>query len=169
MDLLQSYPLAGFHFLVVFELFPQTPVDVRFQEVSGLSVTMNTESVSEGGENRFVHKLPTRTQYGDLTLKRGLMAVSGVTEWCRETLENYQIKPVNLLVSLLNESHIPLQSWYVVHAYPTKWEVGAFNAEQSQLAIETLTLSYQYFKMLNPASLLAGGLGAITGSASLSL
>ena len=50
MNLLQSYPSTGFHFLVVFELFPQTPVDVRFQEVSGLSVTMNTETITEGGE-----------------------------------------------------------------------------------------------------------------------
>lgn len=169
MDLLQSYPSTGFHFLVVFELFPQTPVDVRFQEVSGLSVTMNTETVTEGGENRFVHKLPTRTQYSDLTLKRGLFAVSGLTEWCRETLENYQIKPVNLLVSLLNESHIPLQSWYVVHAIPTKWEISSFNAEQSQVVVESLTLSYHYFKMINPASLVAGALGAVTGSAALSI
>ena len=169
MDLLQTYPLASFHFLVVFELFPQTPVDVRFQDVSGLSVTMGTESFTEGGENRFVHKLPTRTQYSDLTLKRGLFAVSGLTEWCRESIENYQIKPLNLLVSLLNENHIPLQSWYVVHAIPTKWEVSSLNAEQSQVAIESLTLSYHYFKLINPASLAAGALGAVTGSAALSV
>ena len=33
MDL--DYPQPGFHFLVVFELLPQFPNDVRFQEVTG--------------------------------------------------------------------------------------------------------------------------------------
>ncbi len=35
MDL--SYPQTGFHFSVVFELFPQLPNDISFQEVSGLN------------------------------------------------------------------------------------------------------------------------------------
>ncbi len=38
MDL--AYPQVGFHFLVLFELFPQLPYDLRFQEVSGLTVNM---------------------------------------------------------------------------------------------------------------------------------
>jgi hypothetical protein len=52
MDL--SYPQVGFHFLVAFELFPQLPNDLRFQEVSGLTVTMESEPFQEE-ENRFVH------------------------------------------------------------------------------------------------------------------
>ena len=159
-----EYPAVGFHFLVVFELFPQTPIDIKFQEVSGLNVEVQTESYSEGGENRFVHKLPTRTQYSNLTLKRGFFTFSGVIEWCRNAIENYDFKPTNLLISLLNESEIPLNSWYIVNAIPVKWDVSAFNAEQSQAVIETLTLSYQYFKVINPASLISG---AISGSLSV--
>ena len=51
MDL--DYPQPGFHFLVVFELLPQFPNDVRFQEVTGLTVSTEFEAWPEGGENRF--------------------------------------------------------------------------------------------------------------------
>ncbi len=65
-------PPVGFHFLVVFELFPQTPQDFRFREVTGLDVELEMESIKEGGQNRFTHQLPIRSRYTDITLKRGL-------------------------------------------------------------------------------------------------
>lgn len=48
MDLGLTYPAPGFHFLVAFELFPQRDIDVRFQEVSGLTVNVQTEEIREG-------------------------------------------------------------------------------------------------------------------------
>lgn len=141
------YPPVGFHFSVVFQLFPQSQEDVQFQEVSGLQVELETESFVEGGENRFTHQLPTRTRYADLTLKRGLSKLtSGVFHWTRNSLELYDFQPTNIIVSLLNPDHIPLNSWYVVGAIPKRWEISNFNAEQNSVVIETLVLSYQYFK-----------------------
>jgi phage tail-like protein len=163
-----EYPLSGFHFLVVFELFPQTPVDVRFQEVSGLSVSMNTESVTEGGQNRYVHKLPTRTSYTDLVLKRGLFTSSLLQEWIRKATEEFDIKPVNLLVSLLDDDHLPVFNWHVCGAYPLKWDFGNLNAEQGQVAIESITLTYNYFDIISPASAIGGALSA-AGSISVSI
>jgi phage tail-like protein len=143
-----SYPATGFHFRVEFELFPQSEIDVRFQEVSGLTVTVGVEEYAEGGQNRFTHKLPMRTSYNDVVLKRGLFTGSGVINWCRDAVENYNFKPTNVLISLLNDKHEPLRSWYLVNAYPKSWEVSSFNAEQSQVVIETLTLTYNFFKVI---------------------
>ncbi len=47
------YPPAGFHFAVVIEMFPQTPQDLRFQSVTGLSVNIQPEIVAEGGGKPF--------------------------------------------------------------------------------------------------------------------
>jgi phage tail-like protein len=142
------YPPVGFHFLVAFELFPLSVQDGRFQEVSGLNVEMQLETVREGGELRFEHQLPVRTKYSDLVLKRGLFVGSGVYQWCQNAFENFEFQPANLVVSLLNESHLPLLLWHVIHAIPKKWDISAFNAEQNTIAIETLTLAYQYFKTI---------------------
>jgi phage tail-like protein len=150
-----DYPYTGFHFLVSFELFPQLPNDFRFQEVSGLVIDVNLDTYNEGGENRFVHRLPARTKYADLVLKRGMTLVSGVSAWVVDAVENFNYVPTNLVVSLLDENHLPVSSWYVVNAIPIKSEISSFNAEEGKIVIESLTLRYEYFKSLNLSSAVA--------------
>jgi len=142
------YPPVGFHFKVEFTGIDVKQNDHQFQSVSGLSVEMETEEITEGGEWRFKHSLPVRTKYQNLILKRGLLKDSGIIEWCRNALEGFEITPVDLVVKLLNENHEPLLTWNVVQAWPKKWSVTDFNAEQNSLVIETLELQYQYFTIL---------------------
>jgi len=142
------YPPVGFHFLVEFEGLGSQENDHQFQSVSGLSVDIETEEIAEGGENRFKHKLPVKTKYPNLTLKRGILIDSKVINWCRQAIENFSFKPVNLTIKLLNGEHQPLISWNVVHAYPVKWSVEDFNAEESKLVIENVELTYNYFTLL---------------------
>jgi len=146
------YPPVGFHFKVEFPdfkaVFPNSPPldnDVRFTEVGGLSVEMTTEELAEGGQNRFVQKYPVRAKYPELTLKRGLLVSSEVIKWIRSCIEDYQIKPMKIVVKLLNEKHEPLLTWHVIGAYPTKWAVSDLNATNNAVVIETLQLYYQYF------------------------
>jgi phage tail-like protein len=167
MDL--SYPAVGFHFLVVFELFPQLPYDLKFQEVSGLNVTMETEPFKEGGENRFIHQLPVRTSYTDLVLKRGVFLGSGLLDWFKDAMQDYQFKPVNVMISLLNDDHLPLFNWYVINAIPKKLEISGFNAERSELVIQTMTLGYQYFKYYDPASAALDIVGSLAGSVNVNI
>ena len=144
----QYYPPVGFHFSVEFTDIEMSKNDHQFQSVSGLSVDLETEEIAEGGENRFKHKIPVRTKYPNLVLKRGVLLDSKVIEWCRKALENFEISPTNITVKLLDEKHEPLQTWDVRHAYPIKWSIGDFNAEENKLVIETLELSYNYFKII---------------------
>jgi phage tail-like protein len=69
------YPPSAFYFKVVFE-GSSDGVDSSFQDVSGISSEMSTEDVSEGGENRFIHKLPTAIKQSNLELKRGIAPTS---------------------------------------------------------------------------------------------
>jgi phage tail-like protein len=144
-----KYPPVGFHFLVKFELSPQVADDTRFQEVSGLEAEMEMESFTEGGQNRFTWQLPKRTRYSDITLKRGMFIKSPLVAWCRDALENFSFSPANLTISLLNEQHEPVVSWYVINAIPKKWSVSNFNAEENSIVVESITLSYRYFNVFN--------------------
>ena len=163
-----EYPLTGFHFLVVFEIFPQLPNDFRFQEVTGLTTDVNLETYNEGGENRFVHRLPGRTKYADLVLKRGMTLVSGVAAWCLDAIENFNYQPTNLLVSLLNEQHLPVSSWYVVNAIPIKYDISGLHAEQSKIVIESITLRYEYYRTLNQSAVVGAVGSLLSGSVSAS-
>lgn len=138
------YPPVGFHFKVEFSGMGNDN-DSRFQSVSGLSVEYEVETIKEGGENRFEHKLPTRTKYPNLVLKRGLLVDSGVVAWVLDGLQNRQFMPTQITISLLNEEHEPLMTWTVYDAWPKKWSISDFNAQENSVVVETLELCYSYF------------------------
>ena len=138
------FPPVAFHFRVqVLGLGADS--DMRFTEVSGLSVEMGAEEVAEGGQNRFTQRFPVRAKYPELVLKRGLLVRSEVTDWVQKCIEDFQIEPRDVDVILLNEAHEPLMTWHLVKAYPTKWAVSDLNATSNTVSVETLQLFYQYF------------------------
>jgi phage tail-like protein len=141
------YPPWGFYYKVNFESSSE-PNDARFQSVSGLNVEYDTEEYKEGGENRFTHKLPVRTKYSDLVLKRGMLTGSEVTKWFLDAFRErvFQARTVNVI--LMNEKSEPLRTWNVAHAVPKKWTVSDLNANENSIVVETLELTYQYFTVV---------------------
>ena len=144
------YPPVSFHFRVEFQdISGLHSQDAFFQEVSGLSRELETEQLKSGGENRFTFKLPTRGQYPNLVLKKGLFVDSGLAAWVNDAILNFDIQPATVIVSLLNENQEPLQAYKCVNAYPQKWSISDFNAQESQILVETMELYYQYFTVIN--------------------
>lgn len=140
------YPPVAFHFRVDFDgLQGLSETDAYFQDVSGLSVELQVETRKEGGENRFLHSLPGRANYGSITLKRGFLQGSTLLDWCKAAFENLDIQPVNLWIILLDENHQALQTFHVINAWPKKWSVSDFSAQESKIVLETFELAYQYF------------------------
>ncbi|MDO8937575.1 MAG: phage tail protein [Methylicorpusculum sp.] len=138
------YPPLGFYYKVEFGI-SQMSNDVRFQTVSGLAVEYDYESFKEGGENRFEHKLPVRTKYADLVLKRGMLTDSSVIKWFLDAFRDRIFEPASVNVILMNEKGEPLRTWKVAHAIPKKWQISDFNANESAVVIETMELTYRYF------------------------
>jgi phage tail-like protein len=146
------YQNVNFHFKVHFPLpDPKTgdkngaAVDIRFQSVTGLDSTIDTETIKEGGENRFEHVIPTRRKYGPLVLKRGLLSPedSGITKWLKDAFDNEVFTTLDgVVIVLLNEDHQPMLQWTVNNVWPRSWKIGELNAERGEILIETLELSY---------------------------
>src|SRR5215468_9719237 len=130
------YPPWGFYYRVEFG-FSKNADDVRFQTVSGLSVEYDYVSYKEGGENRFTHKLPVRTKYADLVLKRGMLIGSTTINWFRDAFSDRVFTPKAVSVILMNEKSEPLRTWNVVHAVPKKWSVSDFNSSENAVVVET--------------------------------
>jgi len=140
----QFYQTVNFHFRVEFNLGSRD-FDIRFQSVTGLDATLDTETVKEGGENRFEHVIPLRRKYGPLVLKRGLLtpSESRLTEWLKQAFDEEKITPIETLnISLLNEEHDTLMFWVVNNVWPKSWKMGELNAEKGEVLIETLELNY---------------------------
>lgn len=141
------YPLPSFYFEVKFDNNKES-----FQEVSGISAEFQYEEIPEGGEAGL--RLPKTTTHPPLVLKRGVMLKSSpFVDWCIQPLDaQFQslIKPKLLQVSLLNEEGTPVRAWSFSNAYPLKWEMSNFNSMQNEIAIETVTLSYQDIAQVYP-------------------
>ncbi|MEM1358754.1 MAG: phage tail protein [Bacteroidota bacterium] len=148
-------PPVGFYFSVhILEegAGPSSATDASFQEVSGISVAMETEQIEEGGDNRFTHRIPGRTKYDNLVLKRGLLIrSSGLVKWCEKMLNgnlSQQIVPKTIKVSLLDantDGKGALMTWVFVSAYPVKWEISSFDATKDELVVDSITFTYSYF------------------------
>ena len=114
--------------------------------MSGLKLTFGVEENQEGGEDGFVHFLPTPPKYDDLVLKRCLIYNSRLENWCINALENFNFDPKDIQIILMGSDGVARASWNVVQAFPISWELSSLNSTGNELAIETLTLKYRYFK-----------------------
>jgi phage tail-like protein len=145
------YPPPAFHFKVVFGATLGL-TDTSFQDVSGISAEVDTETVVEGGENRYVLQLPKGVKHPLLELKRGIAPMSSpLVIWCRSVFEMDFMVPVvaqSIVVQLLNEEGLPMRAWSFANAYPVKWEVESFGSTKNEVAIEKIALSYTYSNRL---------------------
>jgi phage tail-like protein len=128
-------------------------VDASFQEVTGIESQFDVEEVREGGENRFIHRLPRYTKYSNLVLKRGVVTkLSFLAEWFGLTIGSslsLPIVPLNVLVMLLNDEGWPVIAWFFASAYPVRWEIAPLDSMDNKILTERLEFSYNYFQRLN--------------------
>lgn len=108
----------------------------QFSECSGLSLEYEVYEYSEGGQNDFVHKLPTRLKYPNLVLKRGVTRESKLVDWLLKR------EPSTVTVTLHGPDGSALRSWAFAHAYPVKWQGPTLNAASSNAATETLEIAH---------------------------
>ncbi|OJJ20898.1 hypothetical protein BKI52_09975 [marine bacterium AO1-C] len=151
-DILNQPPLMSFNFLVVFyngkgiNAAPN-PIDVRFQKVAGLGLSMgNLETKRIGGKNV---RLPSFPTHENLTLERGYVLRSPLRAELETSFENLQMHPRDVMVMLLDPQGVPQASWIFFKAYPVKWNLGDLDANQSSIFIETMDLSYTRFQSIS--------------------
>ncbi len=142
-----GYPPSAFYFRVEFGE-PGETVDTSFQEVSGISSEVEVESVTEGGENRFVHQLPKGVKHPNLELKRGIASEdSPLVKWCKDVIEKDFVESIEtktVQVFLMDENKETIRGWRFDSAYPVKWDVESFGSTKNEVAIEKIALSYTY-------------------------
>jgi phage tail-like protein len=150
-----NYPLPAFYFTLQVLGKPGSgawhpDADASFQEISGIEAERDIELVVEGGENRFVHRLPKAVRYSNLVLKRGVTnRDSFLSKWIGKSLESNltsRVEKHDLVVALLNEQAAPIVTWTFTNAFPVKYELSALNSQENKILIEALEFAYDTFK-----------------------
>jgi phage tail-like protein len=134
-------PAANYHFRLDISELPDV---ANFTECSGLEMQVKFDEVREGGNNLFVHRLPTRVEYGNLVLKRGLVRRNELFTWCASILSQNRVKRQDVTLHLIDPgTKSTLVSWTFLNAYPVKWSGPSFRANGSEVAIESLELAHE--------------------------
>jgi phage tail-like protein len=114
-----------------------------FSECSGLEASIEVFDYKEGGLNGYVHKLPTRTSYSNLTLKQGAIYLyDDLWSWHYDFVQG-KVKRKDGLIVLLDEARKPAKIWKFKRGLPVKWVGPSLNATQSNVAIESLEIAHE--------------------------
>ncbi|MFN3258804.1 MAG: phage tail protein [Ilumatobacter sp.] len=134
-------------------LFEVDGLDIGwFNEVSGLEVSIETEEVQEGGQNSFVHKLPGRMTWPNISLKRGFTRQDNLLAWLNEAsgeqfaANGNKLKRKSAAITLLDGDGTRLRSWEFDEAYPVKWSGPTFAASNGEAASEQLEITHHGFR-----------------------
>lgn len=119
-------------------------VEGSFAECSGIRAEREILPVKEGGVNTYVHKLPGRISYGDITLRKGVMFTIEFWDWFAEGMADGVVKRRDLtIIQYSSYFNMPARWYNVRKAYPVSWEASALRADSNQLAMESLTLTFE--------------------------
>ncbi len=134
-----DYPLPVFHFQVEWG-----GTKIGFAEVSGLNIETQLIEYRDGASPEYSSiKMPGIPKFGNITLKRGIMAADNeLFAWLKTTSLN-KVARRDLTISLLNENHDPVMSWKARHAFPVKLEGPGLKATGNEVAIESIELAHE--------------------------
>ena len=108
-------------------------------------------SLREGGQNG-VHKLPTHTEMGNLTLKKGIGINSDLYDWYAEISASKWVKAKRSVLIAMIGGPLPVRApttmWILSGALPIKWTGPTLKSSDNAIAIESLELSFDTFETL---------------------
>ncbi len=166
-------PMTAFRFEIVLTVTDSLPgvtnpvCDAAFAECTGLEMTMEPKSLTQGGDHtRQVHRIGPVT-YGRLTLRRGMTQNTGLWAWFKAASLPGVNGAANGEIRMVNSDGTPALTFVLDDCLPVRLSGPSLNARTGEIAIEEIQLVYAYLKV---KGLDGGNIGfGIEASASLSV
>lgn len=133
-------PLQKFMFRVT---IPGLPAGLGFQKVGGLTREVGVVEYLEG-LYQYTHKLPGREKVGEVTLERGSYASKDLEDQYKKILTNTDIRST-VIIEILDRFGEAKRTYKLAEAWVSKWEGSDLDATSDDVAIEKLTLQFEYF------------------------
>lgn len=142
-------PLPVFCFLVRITGL-QDSVESYFKSASGLRYETEVIPVRAGGANDTTFNLVGGMKWSPLVLKQGFTSSSALLKWREKWTSGAEMTRCSGSIVQLDTALKPQAQWDFVRGWPSKWEMGEFDASKNELAIETLEISHEGLKSVPP-------------------
>jgi phage tail-like protein len=122
-----------------------------FKSVSGLSVSIDTPEITEGGENGFTHKVPGRMSWPNLVFRAGITDSDAFFAWVQKTAGEEFTAAGNKLtrssgaVTAIAADGSRLRAWQFRDMFPVAWKGPEFDAEATGPLEEELEVAHHGF------------------------
>ena len=117
-----------------------------FSEAQGLDLSSEVLEYREGGQNERTHKVVGQTRFERITLGRGSSDSLELFRWIQGALQG-KVERKNGAVMALNQAGEVVARWEFRDAWPCAYEGPDFLADQSEVAIERLTLAHRGWEL----------------------
>lgn len=121
--------------------------EAAFAECDGLELTMQSKTVTEGGNNVAQIQLVGPVSYGQLTLKRGMTTTFDLWNWfSRVTRPDGYALRADVVVRVYPTSTAaeePAVTFQLRRCLPVKMRAPALNAKDGGIAIEEMQVAYE--------------------------
>jgi phage tail-like protein len=119
-----------------------------FSEVSGIgseSEVIEDKVVTDGHD--YVHKMPGRLKWGDVTLKRGITNNLEIWEW-RQQVEEGKMTDArkNCAILLYDRAGEVAARWDFLNAWPSKVSGPDIKADSNEFGVEEMVLVHEGMK-----------------------
>jgi phage tail-like protein len=142
------YPLPVFHFTVQWG-----GERIGFSEVTGLTQENQAIEYRDGSFPEYSSiKMPGLRKFANIVLKRGIVAGDNDFFKWLSTVKLNTVERRDLVISLLNEEHVPVMTWKVTRAFPVKVEGPGLKASGNEVAIESIELAHEGLEVQNEAA-----------------
>lgn len=134
-----------------------------FQECSGLDGTLDMHEQAVGGRNDAMLRFPTRLKWSNIQLKRGIGFNDTLWKWFEGFAYGRTGRRDGVII-LQNESHEPQIVWGFRRGLPAKYSGPPLNAQQSNVAIESIEIAHEGLYRIKGASPIAGAVRSLVNA-----
>jgi phage tail-like protein len=137
-------PLLGFRFSITLD----SGVTGYFTEVSGIGAEVEVVQFKvpdQTGNAVFrIRKLPGRTKWMNVVLKRGVTENMDFWEWLQKAYEGgAEAARQNATITMYDETLTPKAEWSIDNAWPIKVAAPTFKSEGNEYGIEEIELVHE--------------------------
>lgn len=133
-------PLLKHKYLVS---IPGLPSGMGFSKVSGLKRELGVVEYNEGGYNA-THKLVGREKVEPVTLERGMFKDTDFETLYKKSLSDPNFR-TTVTITLQDNQGKAQRTWKLAEAWVSVWEGTDFDASSEDVAIEKLTIEFEYY------------------------
>lgn len=114
-----------------------------FQKCSGLTFESDVVEYAEGSWD-YIHKIAGRGKVSEITLERGEYNDTEFKQLAESVLKSGDYRGT-VIIEHLDRTGNVARTYKLAEAWVSKWESSDLDGESSDLAIETLTIQFEYF------------------------